>query len=284
MAALGALNAAEQHKPFFYAHLSFAVTLGVFLGLCAAGEAADLGRNLLVYAALDALVAVVVWIHLGVVRWPPLPSFDRAVATRYFLYGLPLVIQNVATWVISLSDRYLLKLWESTDSVASYILGYQLASSVITIPLTLAMTIIFPRAIRIDRDAGVHAALDYTYHMLGYYVRYIAIIALLGCGIVIPFKHFVYPAYEFHPYVMVVIVLAQVVAGLLPFLSKEFELNGRTLVITKGIGLGAAANVGLNLALIPALGLTGAALATLAAYGMSVVYLYRGRTYTGRIP
>jgi hypothetical protein len=113
----------------------------------AAGSAADLERNLLIYASLDNAVALIIWRHHGVITWPPLPSFDNTVATRYLLYGLPLTIQNVAIRVISPSDRYLRKIREQTDSVASYILGWQLASSGITIPITLAMTVIFPRAI-----------------------------------------------------------------------------------------------------------------------------------------
>jgi len=283
MTALSVLNASEKYRTFFYAHLSFAASLAVFLVLCAKVGAENLEQNLLVYASLDILVAIVIWRYLEILTWPPFSEFDKAMTKRFFLYGLPLVMQEISIWVISLSDRYLLTLWEPSERVASYILSYQLSSSVITIPITFAMLVIFPRAIRLDKESGEQSALDYIYRMLRYYVHYIVLIAILGCAIVIPFKYFVYPAYEFNPVIMIIIVLAHIVSGLSPFLSKEFELNGLTLVISKGMGLGAATNVGLNLAFIPVFGLMGAAVATFMAYGVTVIYLYRARSYKGKI-
>ncbi len=170
-------------------------------------------------------------------------------------------------------------MWEPTERIASYILGYQLSGSIITIPMTFLMAVVFPRVIAIDRESGEQEALKYTFKLLKMYIYSMLPIFIAGCAIVIPFKYYFYPDYEFNPYIMIVIVLAHVIFGLTHFYNKEFELNGKTLVITKGVGLGAISNVGLNLALIPFYGVMGAAIATLAAYCIAVYFIFKARTY-----
>ena len=279
MGVLGVLNAAEKHKAFFVMHFSLAVSLGIFLGICAKGDGEDLAYFLLIYAMLDIIISIIAWNRIGVFTFPLIPRLDLSICKRYFVYGAPLVVHTVAVWVISLSDRYFLTFWESTEQVASYILGYQLSSSVITVPLTLIMLVVYPKALRINKESGEQAALSFVDKILGYYLRYIGVIALLGCMIVIPFRAYFYPEYYLGAEVMVIIVVSQVIFGVSPFLNKEYELNGRTLVITKGVGLGAVINVGLNLLLIPVFGLLGAAIATLFASIASVMYLYRASEY-----
>lgn len=279
MGILGVLNAAEKHKGFFIMHLHLAASLGIFLGVCFAGEGKNLAYYLIIYAALDIIVSLVAWNRVGVFVFPPIPGLDLQVCKQYLVYGAPLVVHAIAVWVISLSDRYLLTFWEPTEQVANYILGYQLSSSIVTVPLTLVMLIVYPRVLRINKKEGERAALSFVDKVLGYYVRYIVVIALLGCAVVIPFRSYFYPEYQLAATIMVIIVFSQVIFGLSPFLNKEYELNGKTLIITKGVGLGAILNVGFNLLLIPVFGLFGAAIATLVASFASVLYLYRASEY-----
>lgn len=276
---LSILNAAERHGGFFFANLWFALSLAVFLGLCALVPGWGLARILACYAALDIVIAAVAWNRLGVFTLGPSPRFDTEIGRRYFRYGLPLVANTLAVWVVSLSDRYFLALWESTSQVAGYILSYQLGSSVITIPMAFALAVIFPKILRIEREAGHEAALDYTYTLLGRYLRYMVILSVLGGGAVILFIHLFYPAYETDPWVIMLIVLAHAIFGLSHFYNKEFELDGRTLVITRSIGLAAVVNLALNVMLIPFLGALGAAISTLAAYCASTFFVYRARAY-----
>lgn len=280
---LGVANAAERGKQFLIFNLGFAVSTTVFIVMCWSTDGDSLDRNLLIYAALDLLVAIWAWSAMKIFSLTPLPRIHANVLSRYFTYGYPLVINSVAVWVISMSDRYLLSIWESTDNVASYILSYQLSGSIITIPMAFAMAVIFPRVIRIDREAGTDAALAHVYRLLKAYTRYMLIMLMFGCGIVLGVMYFIYPAYALYPHVIAIIVLAHVILGLSHFFNKEFELNGRTMVITKGVGIGALANVLLNLVLIPAFGVLGAALATLLAYSISVYVIYSSSTRLLRI-
>lgn len=278
-AVLGVFNASSKHVGFLLANIGFALSLATFILLCFFGGGERIDMYVAVYSVIDIAVAFVGWVALRVIQIRSFPRFDVKLAKRYFAYGLPLVVNVMAVWVISLSDRYLLAIWEPTASVAGYILSYQLGGSVITIPMLFAMAVIFPAVLRIEKESGIDAALAYTYAALGKYRRNIALIFLIACGVVLPFQYFVYQEYEFSPATLIIIVLAHVIYGLSHFYNKEFELNGRTMVITKGVSIGAAANVLTNIALIPLVGGLGAAIATLVAYSISVYWVYRAREY-----
>lgn len=276
---LAILNSAERHRAFFLSNVGFAISLGVFLGLCAWLPDDALPWMLLAHAVLDVMVAVTGWCAVGVFSLRTSPRFYADVGRRYLRYGLPMLPNILAVWIVSLSDRYILAMWESTEQVASYILSYQLGGSIVTIPMAFVMAVLYPRILRIDREQGQAAALDYTYGLLKRYVRWIAVVSVAGSVALAFFIRAFYPAYEVDTLVIAVIVMAHAVFGLGHFFNKEFELNGRTLVVARSVGLGAVVNVVLNFALIPGLGALGAALATLAAYACSIYVVFKARTY-----
>jgi O-antigen/teichoic acid export membrane protein len=276
---VGALNMSGNYKGFILANSGFALSLLVFIGLCSFSAADDLASYLIIYSTVDTILALFAWHLVGVATFKPLPQFDTVVAARYLRYGLPLVARGLPLWVMSVSDRYLLAAWGAKDSLAAYILSYQLAGSAIAIPLSFVMAAVFPRILRIDRESGEAAALSYTHRILGYYLRYMVVVIIGACGLVLSITYYLYPEYKFMPAVIVIIVLAHVIQGLTHFYNKEFELNGRTMVITKAVSVGAGVNLGLNVVLIPFYGALGAALSTLAAYAMTVILLYMARRY-----
>jgi len=282
---LSVLNAAERHRQYLYSNIGFAVSLAMFLALCVLEGRTNLAdwtvlaKFLLFYSLFDTAVALFSWFKTGIFALSLSPQFDSQVARRCLKYGLPILLNSVAVWVISLSDRYFLALWQPADSVASYILSYQLAGGIIAVPMGLAMIVLFPRLLSIDRNDGERAAMELTQKMLRFYLRYSLIITTIAAAIIIALKYFVYIRYQFDPMVIIILALANVVGGLCHFYNKEFELNGRTFSITKSIGAGAVVNAVLNLALIPFLGPMGAAIATLAAYMVTVVVIYQMSSY-----
>lgn len=281
-AVVGVLNMSSNHRGFFLANLAFALSLAVFIGLCSLPNHDNLATYLTIYAVLDMVLAIIAWNLIGVVNFRSAPHFSSHVAARYLRYGIPLVIRGLPLWLLAVSDRYLLALWRPAESVAAYILSYQLAASVITIPLSFLIIIIFPNIIQIDKEKGEAEALSYTYKMLGYYYRFMPMIIVGACGVVLPVVYFIYSEYLFRPAVIIIIVLAHVIQGLTHFYNKEFELNGKTMIITKAIGIGAILNVALNLIFIPVFGDDGdlaAAISTLMAYFVTALVVYRARQY-----
>lgn len=275
-AVLGVLNSSGKSAGFLWANAGFGVSLLIFILLCARSPGGDVSSYMAIWGALDFIVAVLAWYGLGVLRiGGRRPRFDRVTASRYLGYGAPLVANMLGVWVISLSDRYLLALWEPPAVVADYVLSYQLAGSVITVPMSFLVAMLVPKMLYLEKYDGHEKAMSYNYRILAGYLRYSPVILVVSCLIVLPFKYLIYPDYGFRPAIIILIIFAHVIYSLVHFYNKEFELNGRTLVITKSVLFGAMINVGLNIVLIPFLGGLGAALATLAAYTATVLTIYR---------
>ena len=276
---LGVLNASGNGKGFFFSSVGFAFSLLLFVSLCFIDTQNNLYRNLIVYALVDIIVAIIAWWGIGVFRAPPMPVFYKSIAVGYFKYGLPLVAKMIGVWVISISDRYLLTIWEAPKEVASYILSYQLAGSAITIPMSFVMAVIFPKILKIEKEAGQNEALTFTYKILRFYLRLMIPVFVIVSIIILLLQYYIYTNYQFTPLIVVTIVLAHVIFELSHFYNKEYELNGRTLMITKAVGVGAIVNVLLNLLFIPILGGVGAAIATLLAYLCVIYIVYSNRQY-----
>lgn len=279
MGVLGVLNTSGNGKGFFFSNSGFALSLLLFVFLCFTDSGNNLQFNLFVYASIDMFVAIIAWWRVGVFKIPPIPYFHKDIAVGYFRYGSPLVLRMMGVWIISISDRYLLNIWEAPSDVAGYILSYQLAGSAITIPMSFLMTVLFPKILKIEKETGQNDALIYTYKILKIYLRLMLPVFIVVSVVVLLFQYKFYSNYEFNPIIILIIVLAHIIFELLHFYNKEFELNGRTLIISKGVGLGAVVNIVFNLILIPFIGSLGAAIATLLAYMVAVYVIYSNRKF-----
>lgn len=277
---IGILNLSGNNKGYMLANLGFAASLALFVLLCYLRPGEGLAGKLVIYGAVDIIVGLVVWYKLGLDGYGLRPRFHKAIASRYMRYGMPLVLNGLATWVVSVSDRYILSIWEKPVTVASYILNYQLGGSVVVIPMSFAVAVYLQKILRIDKDQGLEAALDYTYGLLKIYKKFFLLFLVVGFSIVLSLKYFVYSEYEFnYGKTLFVLVLAHLVLGFTHFYNKEFELNGRTYIISKSIGLGAVVNAICNFSLIPVIGSLGAAFSTLIAYTVTVLVVYKSREY-----
>lgn len=275
---ISVLNAAERHRLFLFANIAFALALGIFIGLCAWTSNDRLAENIAIYAAIDILIASVVWGRLGIFSGISVPRFDPRIGRHCLYYGFPLLASSLAVWGMTLSDRYLLALWEQEEGVAAYILSYQLSGAVITVPMSFLMAVVYPKIIRMDREFGREAALSYSYELLGLYRWAMVGIVPLGSIAVMSIIYFLYPSYDLKPEVVTLIVLAHSIFGLSHFYNKKFELSGRTIMITQAVGIGAVVNIGMNLMMIPSLGVMGAAISALVACSVVSYVAYRGNS------
>ncbi|MEM7251593.1 MAG: hypothetical protein AAF493_09245 [Pseudomonadota bacterium] len=273
---LGLVNASEKHRAFFWAHAAFATAV---LVLAIMGTRIDSPAELIsiftVYALIELAVSGVFWILISVHPLSTSMRFHTAIGKRYMTFGIPLVLHNIGVWVVSLSDRYLLTIWESDETVASYILTYQLASSVVMVPVTFSMMLVYPNALRLEKEVGLEAAEAFVRTAMKRYLRWAPILGVAGFFSVWVAMTHLFDNYQTWPTIIAIVVVAHLLLGLTPFQNKEFELRLAPRTITISIGLGAATNVFLNLGLLPLMGVLGAALSTLLAYAVAVMYLRR---------
>jgi O-antigen/teichoic acid export membrane protein len=201
-------------------------------------------------------------------------AFSRqALDTREFAdalrYGMPLVVNEIATVALISIDRVMLK-WMLDDYaiVGIYTIGYSLAIQVsifMSASLSESFLPVANRLYATDGAAAVRALkakvlLPMTYASIGIAAAIWSVGSEVLGAVSGPDKVASGPVFAW--------------IGALYALYPLFEIGGyglllhkRTMVVLRLTLVAAAINIGLNLALIPALGMMGAVYATAVAYG-----------------
>jgi O-antigen/teichoic acid export membrane protein len=184
----------------------------------------------------------------------------------YLKYGLPLVPSSAILWIIHSSDRYMVGYFMEAKDVGIYAAAYALAS-IISLLLVPLQVVLLP-AVSKSYDDGEIAR---TRTFLKYSLKYLMMLSIpsaFGLSILASPLLRILTTAEF---TSGSVVIPFVASGLLfyglyqvclyvLYLAKKTQLE---LIL---LSIGAALNIGLNLLLVPYLGIMGAAVATLAAF------------------
>lgn len=283
-------NANEDYPKFALANAAYMAGKFLFVALLYIFEIRSFDLILVLFIASELIFLVPFRKSFRAIKLIPLVQTLRALQ-EMLRYGGPLIAASIAVWIVSLSDRYILNHFSEKMAVANYILVCQLSSNAITVPLMFFITVFFPTLIRMERESGLEAAMQYNRAMLRRYYRYAPIYAVLvGCGLYIALKFF-YTQYYPDALLIAIVMCAQLLCGASHFFNKRYELDNRTHLIAVAVFIAALINVACNLLFIPKFGAIGAAISGLIAYG-SLIFVTanigtlfsRGRTdLTGNI-
>jgi O-antigen/teichoic acid export membrane protein len=199
-----------------------------------------------------------------------MPKFANV--KQHLAYGLPLISGLLSGWVVNSSDRYLIALFLGTAAVGYYSPGYTAGATIgmIAAPLTTLLPAVLSKHYDENNIADVRTILTYS---LKYYA-----------GITIPC---VFALSALSKPLLLVLTTQQIAANgylVTPFVAAGTALFGAYTVLVMTVALrkktsvvgiiwvlSAALNFGLNLILIPYLGLIGAALTTFLAFLLAFV-------------
>lgn len=195
---------------------------------------------------------------------------DRRELGTMLRYGAPLVPAALATWVIFALDRALLASMRGLFDV-----GYYGLASKVAAPLFIAMNAFAVAWIPFILSQPPARQLELRARALT------AVAAAAGVGYVIvllvaPSLVSILGGASFAPSVDAVpgIALGWLGWGIALVVATEFAITRRTSVVAVGTLIAAAANVALNVALIPAFGFVGAAWATAGSFFLlALIYL-----------
>jgi O-antigen/teichoic acid export membrane protein len=197
---------------------------------------------------------------------------DRALVRSGLAFAVPLLPAMLGEFVLGASDRLLLQHLDGSTAVARYAVAYNIGSLPMLV-LGALDAVWLPRFFAL-RDEAHRAALlaasrDALYRL--------AAPALLGLGLVSPLvlRLWAPPRYDTDGLLLVTSLVALSAVPYMSVLSSTRGLlsAGRTRAVAVAMVVAAVVNVGLNLLLIPAVGLDGAALATLVAFVVQAVVL-----------
>jgi O-antigen/teichoic acid export membrane protein len=210
---------------------------------------------------------------------------SRSVLEAVVRFGIPLVPMNLAMWVLAYSDIYLLRRLLLAQDALSGVGLYQYAHEIcliLVLPIT-ALNLAWPQFLFANHSkAGAPVVFAAVHRYFAFFLLVMAFLLALFSRDLIGFVGS--SRYLEASVVMPYLAGSLVFYGFSVLFSSGLYIGGRTGILASVVAACAALNAGLNILLIPRLGMVGAASATLVTNGImaGLVLGFSQRRY--RIP
>lgn len=223
----------------------------------------DLGLRGVLWGNLVSNV-VALPLTLAVARRGSTLAFERRLVRPLLAFGALQIPVMLSSWVINLSDRYVLRLHRALEDVAVYGVGYKFGM-VLQLALVWPFQLAWPAvAFSISKRPGHQR----TYARVLTYLFALLILGVLGLSLgsraVVP--PLVGEGYREAYRVVPLVALAYAFNGIHYCTSPGVHVGGRTRVLTLFSAAAAVINLGLNLIFVPQYGMWGAMVSTVAAF------------------
>ncbi|HVS84123.1 MAG TPA: polysaccharide biosynthesis C-terminal domain-containing protein [Gaiellaceae bacterium] len=234
------------------------IALGIALVFTGHGVAGYLGG-----LAIGALAAGVPGLAFAWPRAPGEPSGASSVRA-WLAYGVPTSTASVSDWALAFIDRYILAGLRASSAVGVYSVGNVIGDRIVSVPLAAFTVATTPALLTAYEHEGPHE----VERLMRAYTRVILLLGLPAIAFVGAIAGTLIPALTgSHAYDGAIPVAPVVAGGAILFTLSAIAATGlsvakhtRPLVWTSLVGL--LVNVVANFALIPWLGVMGAAVAT----------------------
>ena len=200
-------------------------------------------------------------------------QYQSKKAKTYFVYGAPLCIGLLLSYALNSADVYLIAAIMGSASAGEYNAGYNLAARSLEILFVWVSMAVTPVAITAMEKHGSEKTREIL-KGYGAILLWIAVPAAVGIALVSKDASFLLGegVREGATSVMPWIALAGLINGYMTYyVHRAFMLSGQTHKFVWALVLPVILNVGLNLILIPKMGLMGAVWSTIAAYVLAII-------------
>lgn len=197
-------------------------------------------------------------------------SMENGLYRSLLKFGLPLIPAGLASMMVQVIDRPILKALTDDATVGIYQANYRLGFfMMMVVNMFDAAWRPFFLQTASDPDGKKLLARVLTYFIFGACVVVLGLSLFIGDLVALPLlngKPLIHPDYWSGLGIVPIVLLAYLFNGAYVNFLAPVTLAKRSELVAYATGAGALVNVLLNFLLIPAWGITGAALATLAAY------------------
>lgn len=220
----------------------------------------------LLTAGVSTLAAVFLlgdWIHPR--------HFERSRLGEMLRYGLPLIPAAIAFWVVGFADRYFVQLYTTTSEVGLYQVGSTVAA-LVALATGAFQQAWGPFALSIhkrDNAKQVYASVFIAYLWLASLLS--TALALFAAEVI---RIFATDQYSGAATIVGLLCFSYVMIGLTYIASIGPAILKISKLIGLAIMLAAIVNIALNVILVPPMGKTGSAVATLVSQSVVPIYLF----------
>ena len=194
-------------------------------------------------------------------------NFDINIIKKMFIFGFPLIGVSVTSWILNVSDRYIINIFYTASEVGIYSYAYSIGNSIFNLLIQFIMLGAYPKIVKTWEEEGKSETINIIKNYLTIYFL-IIIPAIVGVICVANdfFNIFTAEAYRSGYIVFIITCISIGVLGLSQYTNKVWELNKNTKMIFILNLITALLNIILNFLLIPKIGYWIAAVTTLISY------------------
>ena len=199
-----------------------------------------------------------------------IPKFSHI--REYLVFGLPTVPGNLSSWVVRSSDRYVIGIFLGTAFVGYYSPGYMLGNiiNIFLAPLSFMLPAVLSKYYDENNMKEVKTVLRYS---LKYFLA-MAIPSAFGLSLlskpllmILSTPEIASQGYIITPFV----ALSAVLFGIYTAFHQIIVLVKKTTIIGTIWIIAAILNFGLNIIVVPYIGILGAAITTLLAFAFALI-------------
>ena len=248
---------------FSIAYSAAALAVGVALVM-----ALGYGIDGMLWGSIMSLVVVLPLLFKVAIKGrAQLSSISGKLTREMAAYGFPLVLGNLAAWILSLSDRYVLGFYRGAAEVGIYSANYVIAEHSILLLASVFMLAWGPIGMSAWEKDGVEKSRELLSKVTRYYLL-ICFPAVVGLSVLARPAAVVLTAAEYHEgySVMVFVAFGGFFLGLQQRFQSGLLLHKKTAIIFSAALASVLLNLGLNFLLVPRYGYIAAAVTTLISY------------------
>ncbi len=204
-------------------------------------------------------------------------KFDSSVASTLFKYGYPFIFVDIAYWLFSSIDRWMLASMTGLDSVGEYSVAWRMASIVMFASMAFGLAW-SPYAIKLKTDFPEQYKKLYSTVLTAVLAAFVLI---AGCVSIFSGEilHVLFKGkYDSVALALIILVLCVVLQATHHVIALGISLEGRTYWFARLAWVSVLINIVGNYFLLPIWGVNGAAVSTLLSYVfLTVAYYYVSR-------
>ncbi|WP_347506097.1 polysaccharide biosynthesis C-terminal domain-containing protein [Pseudomonas anguilliseptica] len=204
-------------------------------------------------------------------------KFDSSVARILFKYGYPFIFVDIAYWLFSSIDRWMLASMKGLDSVGEYSVAWRMASIVMFISMAFGLAW-SPHAIKLKTDFPEQYKQIYSVVLTAVLAVFVLI---AGCASIFSGEilHVLFAGkYDSVALALIILVLCVVLQATHHVIALGISLEGKTHWFARLAWFAVLINIVGNYFFLPIWGVNGAAVSTLLSYVfLTVAYYYISR-------
>ena len=199
-------------------------------------------------------------------------KIDSYLTKEIVKYGFPLVIGNLAGWILSLSDRYILQFFRGAQEVGIYSASYNISEKSIVLIVLLFMFAGFPISMHIWEKEGEVESQEFLTNVTRYFLI-ICLPVVIGLSVLSKQIIILFTAQEYHEGFRIIsfVTLGAFFLGLQHRFQMGLLFYKKTYLVMFCVIVSGVLNIALNLIFIPTYGYIAAAVTTLISYGLLLI-------------